>query len=93
MGLYISQTSSPMYFQVFAVRSGGTMGVVVKGPFDKNVISFRYVHMNAIFYVTFTSHFFFISELLTSFQVCQRVPSSGNLKFMKHGTNSTIFAT
>ncbi|KAK3612274.1 hypothetical protein CHS0354_010985 [Potamilus streckersoni] len=27
--------------QVFAVRSGGAMGVVVKGPEDKNIISFR----------------------------------------------------
>ncbi|KAL3868257.1 hypothetical protein ACJMK2_041088 [Sinanodonta woodiana] len=27
--------------QVFAVRSGGAMGVVVKGPDEKNVISFR----------------------------------------------------
>ena len=37
------KTFSASILQVFAVRSGGTMGVVVKGPYDKNMISFRYV--------------------------------------------------
>lgn len=32
-------------FQVFTVRSGGSMGVVVKGPNDKNSITFRYVEI------------------------------------------------
>lgn len=32
-------------FQVFTVRSGGSMGVVVKGPNDKNSITFRYAEI------------------------------------------------
>lgn len=31
-----------MRLQVFAVRSGGATGVVVKGPDDKSSVAFRY---------------------------------------------------
>ena len=34
-----------MCLQVFAVRSGGATGVVVKGPDDKNSIAFRYLSL------------------------------------------------
>lgn len=30
--------------KVFAVRSGGATGVVVKGPDDKSSVAFRYIH-------------------------------------------------
>lgn len=31
-----------LLLQVFAVRSGGATGVVVKGPDDKSSVAFRY---------------------------------------------------
>lgn len=34
-----------MSIKVFAVRSGGATGVVVKGPDDKSSVAFRYISL------------------------------------------------
>lgn len=39
------QLSSVFFLQVFAVRSGGATGVVVKGPDDKSSVAFRFVDL------------------------------------------------
>lgn len=40
---FMASVVSCFLLQVFAVRSGGATGVVVKGPDDKSSVAFRYV--------------------------------------------------
>lgn len=52
-------------FQVFTVRSGGAVGVVVKGPSEKDTITFRYglylwVDFDDAVYSGFFPHMFMI---------------------------------
>uniref|UniRef100_A0A2K6GTP7 Regulator of MON1-CCZ1 complex N-terminal domain-containing protein n=1 Tax=Propithecus coquereli TaxID=379532 RepID=A0A2K6GTP7_PROCO len=42
--------------QVFAVRSGGATGVVVKGPDDRNPISFRIFVISSLITLSWNTH-------------------------------------
>lgn len=44
----LSYISAVFFLQVFAVRSGGATGVVVKGPDDKSSVAFRFVRSAGI---------------------------------------------